>query len=87
MSIRHNDARDEAGALASHALQASKITYEPMINNGSGPNDTMQHRAMEGTDNQAGKESRGDVLVHGLWETGSSCVLEPTPSPVKRVGW
>ena len=47
-----------------------------MINNGRGLNDTTQRRATEGTRNQAGKESRGDVLVHGLWETGSECVLE-----------
>ena len=76
MSIRHNDARNEASALAMHALQASKVTYEPMINNGRGPNATTQRRTTEGTGNQAGKESREDVLVHGLWETGSSCVLD-----------
>ena len=46
-----------------------------MINNGRGPNDTTQRRTTEGTRNQAGKKSHGDVLVHGLWETGSSCVL------------
>ena len=76
MSIRHNDARDEAGALASHALQASKITYEPMINNGRGLNGATQPRGTQGTGSQAGKESRGNVLVRGLWETGSACVLD-----------
>ena len=76
MSIRHNYARDKAGALASHALQASKITYEPMINNGRGLNDATQRRGTQGSGNQAGKESRGDVLVRGLWETGTSCVLD-----------
>ena len=75
VSIRHNDARDEAGALAGQALQASKILYEPMINTGSGPN-ADQGRATEGTGNQAGQEERGDVLVHSLWETGSGCVLD-----------
>ena len=75
VSIRHNDARNEAGALTMHALQASKVTYEPMLNNGRGPNDTRQRRTTEGTGNQAGKESRGDLLVHGLQETGNSCVL------------
>ena len=76
VSNRHNDARDEAGALANHSLQASKITYEPMINNGRGLNDAMQRHATQGSGNQAGKEARGDVLVRGLWETGSSCVLD-----------
>ena len=42
VSIHYNDVRDEAGALAMHALQASKVTYEPMINNGRGPNEARQ---------------------------------------------
>ena len=75
VSIRHNDARDEAGALAMQALQASKISYEPMINNGRGRN-ANQGQAKEGTGNQAGAKARGNVLVHGLWETGSGCVLD-----------
>ena len=66
VSIRHNDARDKAGALAQHALQASKVTYESMINNGRGPNDTAQQRRTTGTGNQAGKESRGDVLRYDV---------------------
>ena len=76
VSIRHNDVRDEAGALASHALQASKVTYEPMINNGRELNDAAQRRRTQSSGNQAGKEARGDVLVYGLWETGTSCVLD-----------
>ena len=76
VSIWHNDARNKAGALAMHALQASKVTYESMINNGREPNDTTQRRATQGTGNQAGKESRGDMLVHGLCETGTLCVLD-----------
>ena len=76
MNICHNDVRDEAGALASHALQASKITYEPMINNGRGLNDATQRRSTQGSGNQAGKEARGDDLVRGLWETRCSCVLD-----------
>ena len=47
------------------ALQASKVTYEPMNNNGRGPN-ANQDQATEGTVNQAGKAARDDVLVHGL---------------------
>ena len=46
-----------------------------MINNGRGPN-AHQGRATEGTSNQAGQGARGDVLVHGLWETGSGCVVD-----------
>ena len=47
-----------------------------MINNGRGANDPKRRRTTVGTGNQAGKESRGVVLVHGLSETGSSCVLD-----------
>ena len=61
--------------LSGQALQASKVSYEPMINNSRGPN-ADQGRATEGTGNQAGQEARGDVLVHGLWETGSGCILD-----------
>ena len=75
MSIRYNDARDEAVALAMQALQVSKVSYELMINNGRGPN-ANQGQATDGTGNQGGEEARGDVLVHGLWETGSGCVLD-----------
>ena len=51
MSIHHNDARDEAGADAMYARQGSKVTYEPMINNGRRPNDTTQRRTTEATGN------------------------------------
>ena len=47
-----------------------------MINNGRGLNDVTQRRATQGTGNQAGKEARGNILVRGLWETGSLCVLD-----------
>ena len=57
------------------ALQASPVTYEPMINKGRVPN-ANQDQATEGTCNQAGNETRGNVLVHGLWETGRGCVLD-----------
>ena len=47
-----------------------------MINNGRGLNDATQRRGTQGSGNQAGKEARGDVLIHGLWETGTLCVLD-----------
>ena len=66
VSICPNDARDEAGVLAMQTLQAPKVTYESMIKNVRGPNNTTQRRTTEGTGNQAVKESRRDVLVYGL---------------------
>ena len=40
VSIQHNDTRNEAGALAKQALQESKVSFKPMINNGKRSNDT-----------------------------------------------
>ena len=36
VSIRHNDVRDEAGALAELALPKSCVSYEPFIFYGAG---------------------------------------------------
>ena len=51
VSIRHNNARDEAGADAMYVLQGSKVTYEPTINNGRRLNDTTHRRTTEATGN------------------------------------
>ena len=65
MSIRHNNARDEAGAFAAMALTASKVTYEPTILYGR--NQTAgQPSAPQGTGNPLGDKARIDVLIHGL---------------------
>ena len=75
VSIRHDDVRDEAGALAGQALTTGKITYEPSISYGRNLT-AGQPEVPQGTGNQLGAESRGNVLVHGLWERGSGCVLD-----------
>ena len=76
VGIRHDDVRDEAGALAALALTNTKVTYEPKIFYGKetlacqpSPDQPQDSRA-------AGNEARGDVLVHSLWEKGSGCVLD-----------
>ena len=75
MSIRHDDVRDEAGALAGQALTTGKITYKPSISYGRNLT-AGQPNVPQGTGNQSGVETRGDVLVHSLWERGSGCVLD-----------
>ena len=75
VSIRHDDVRDEAGALAGQALTTGKITYEPSISY-CGNLTAGQPDVPQGTGNQLGAEARGDVLVHGMWEQGRGCILD-----------
>ena len=75
VSIRHDDVRNEAGVLAGQALTTGKITYEPSISYGRNLT-AGQPEVPQGTGNQLGAKARGDVLVHGLWERGSGCVLD-----------
>ena len=57
------------------ALTAGKVTYEPMISYGTNQT-ACQPSAPQGTGNTLGNKARGDVLIHGLWERGSGCVLD-----------
>ena len=75
VGIRHDDVRDEAGALAAMALTSSKVTYEPKIFYSRNLK-TSQSNADQPNPQQANDEARGDVLVHGLWVKGSGCVLD-----------
>ena len=74
MSIRYDDTCNKAGALAALALTQGKVSYEPMINYGRDLTAT-QPLAPRRTSNAVGDETRGHVLLHGLWERGSGCVL------------
>ena len=65
VSVRHDDVRDEAGALAGQALTTGKITYEPSISYGRNLT-AGQPSIPQGTGNQLGAKERGDVLVHSL---------------------
>ena len=46
-----------------------------MINYGRDMSTAMPSAAT-GTGNGAGEEAQGDVLVHGLWNKGTGCVLD-----------
>ena len=70
VSIRHDNARDKAGALVGQALTTRKITYEPSISYGRNLT-AGQPSILQGTGNKLGAEARCDVLVHGLWERGA----------------
>ena len=68
------DARGEAGALEGQALTIGKITYESSISYGRNLT-AGQPSTPRGTGNGLCAKVRDDVLVHGLWERGSGCVL------------
>ena len=75
VTIRHDDTRNEAGALAALTLTPGRISYKLMINYGRDLSAAMPN-APQATGSVAWEEARGDVLVHGLWERGSGCVLD-----------
>ena len=68
--------RDEAGALAAMVLTHSKVSYEPTFFYGRGVTAGQPNNTQQTGSNVVGDEARGDVMVHGLWKTGSSCVLD-----------
>ena len=75
---RHDDTRDEAGALCAMALTESRVSYEPMIFYGTGVNAGQRGDAEAAADSNGnlGDESRGDVSAHGLYKRGQSAVLD-----------
>ena len=75
VGIHHNDVRDEAGSLAELAFPKTCVSYEPYIFHGAGVRVTGQ-AAQDGRSGNAGDEARGDVMVHGLWKKGESCILD-----------
>lgn len=76
MVLRHDNVRDEVGALAAMALSTSRVSYEPKIFYGTDVVAGQQSVAPERTSNVAGDEARGDVAVHGLWKKGETCILD-----------
>ena len=73
---RHDDTRDEAGALAEMALTTSRVTYEPYIYHGRDVSATLRADEVQDAAVTADEEARGDVAIHGLWEKGKTCILD-----------
>ena len=69
VSIRHDDVRDEAGALAELALPKTRVSYEPFIFHGVGTRVGGAATPAECSSN-AGNDARGGALVGGLWKKG-----------------
>ena len=75
VSIRHNDVRDEAGAMAELALPKTCVSYEPQIHYGTGAK-VSGAAAQARCCGRAGDDARGDVMIHGLWKKGEACILD-----------
>ena len=65
--LRHNDLRDELAALASKALTPSSVREEPRI---------YPIRSQTSVDEPVVKDARGDVLIRGLFQRATDCILD-----------
>ena len=65
VSIRHDNVRDEASALAELALLKTCVSYEPFIFQGAGTRVEGAAIPVE-CGSKAGNDVRGDLLVYGL---------------------
>ena len=61
---RHDDARDEAGALAALSLTTSHVTYEPFIYHGRDVSATLRADGVQDAGVTEEDEARGDVVIH-----------------------
>ena len=81
VSIRHDDARDEAANLCAMALTNSRVSCEPLIFYGKDVNASQETGAEAGVaagnvSNEAGDEARGDIAAHGLIKRGETCIMD-----------
>ena len=83
----HNEVRDECGALAVQAMSANRVRDEPKIvishsENTSAPASANTHgttpppNPITPTHQDGHFFDRGDLLVRGLWEKNTACVLD-----------
>ena len=88
--MRHNEVREEIAHLATLALRSSRVRDEPIINIGLHARETKfqnaQHVQSSSPSQPANTPSpphqdgkffdRGDLLIHGLFEKQTSCILD-----------
>ena len=78
---RHNEIRDELAYLATLATSSNRVRDEPYINIGRNTegNGVPAHANVDTSraNPPAGKDfERGDVLVHGLFDRNTSCIID-----------
>ncbi len=71
--LRHNEVRDELMDLARRAFGNSAVRTEPLIFPGrAAPSSTGPAASRPSVPS----DERGDVLIRGLWERGTDCILD-----------
>jgi hypothetical protein len=73
--LRHNEIRDELGALCSQALTNSAIRDEPYIYP-SRPTAEPNANTPSPNDKQVRDDDRGDLLVRGFWTRGTDAIVD-----------
>ena len=79
INTRHNEVRDELGALSSQALTPSSVRDEPKIHLSRGNEDSKAKETVSPVSRNLRKnqgEERGDLLVRGLWARGTDCIID-----------
>jgi hypothetical protein len=68
--IQHDELRDEVCDMAFRAFQPSAVRDEPKIR--------VYHPVQAGKPCApiAEKGDRGDILIRGLWERGTACIID-----------
>ena len=77
---RHNEVRDELADLAAKAFVPSAVRDEPRIHT-SRPSESTSATADTNSPvsrnlQNSQNEDRGDLLIRGLWERGTDCILD-----------
>ena len=79
---RHNEIGSELMEWASKALSPSSVRVEPLIHLDSTPEPEDEAKATTGakpnhnTDHAANDGKRGDILIRGLFQRGTDCIID-----------
>ena len=77
----HNNMSKEWHALCANALSESAVSDEPLIHTNLPRNDKdnaapCKNAPATTANNPTNPENRGDILVHGFWKRGCSCIFD-----------
>ena len=74
---RHEEVKEELIDLASRAFRPSQVRDEPRIHNvAAQPQSGATPEAAPVTRLHRQNQDRGDVMIRGLWEKGTYCILD-----------
>jgi hypothetical protein len=77
---RHDEIRDELIDLASKTFSPSAVRDEPKIQKSRNPevksDEENKDNSMKRLFRNNRNEDRGDILIRGLWERGTDCIID-----------